>query len=72
MRRLFYEELADANSFDAMGNKIDAPKQVKKLTAKEERAAKKKRMVRLALASLPDTLQMRKKAGLGSDDEDDA
>jgi elongation factor 3 len=42
--------------FDALGNKIDAPKKVKKLTSKEERKKKKERMAR-------------QKAGLGSDEE---
>ncbi|GAA5890854.1 hypothetical protein JCM8208_003074 [Rhodotorula glutinis] len=42
--------------FDAMGNKIDAPKKVKKATAKDARKAKKDRMAR-------------KKLGLPSDDE---
>jgi len=44
--------------FDALGNKIEAPKKVKKLTSKEERKKKKERMAR-------------QKAGLGSDDEGD-
>ncbi|GAA6020114.1 hypothetical protein JCM11491_006402 [Sporobolomyces phaffii] len=44
--------------FDAMGNKIDAPKKVKKLTSSEARKAKKERMAR-------------KKLGLASDGEDD-
>ncbi|PLW26050.1 hypothetical protein PCANC_16212 [Puccinia coronata f. sp. avenae] len=44
--------------FDALGNKIDAPKKVKKLTSKEERKKKKERMAR-------------QKAGLGSDEEGD-
>ncbi|KAH9453859.1 hypothetical protein MJO28_006852 [Puccinia striiformis f. sp. tritici] len=43
--------------FDALGNKIEAPKKVKKLTSKEERKKKKDRMARA-------------KAGLGSDEED--
>jgi elongation factor 3 len=42
--------------FDALGNKIEAPKKVKKLTSKEERKKKKERMAR-------------QKAGLGSDEE---
>ncbi|GAA5976987.1 hypothetical protein JCM11641_002216 [Rhodosporidiobolus odoratus] len=42
--------------FDAMGNKIDAPKKVKKVTSKDARKAKKDRMAR-------------KKLGLPSDDE---
>ncbi|EFP76036.1 translational elongation factor EF-1 alpha [Puccinia graminis f. sp. tritici] len=44
--------------FDALGNKIEAPKKVKKLTSKEERKKKKERMAR-------------QKAGLGSDEEGD-
>ncbi|GAA5939747.1 hypothetical protein JCM10213_007781 [Rhodosporidiobolus nylandii] len=44
--------------FDAMGNKIDAPKKVKKATSKDARKAKKERMAR-------------KKLGLPSDDEGD-
>lgn len=44
--------------FDAMGNKIDAPKKQKKVTSKDARKAKKERMAR-------------KKAGLPSDDEAD-
>ncbi|KAK4052978.1 translational elongation factor EF-1 alpha [Microbotryomycetes sp. JL221] len=44
--------------FDAMGNKIDAPKKVKKITSSEARKAKKERMAR-------------RKAGLPSDPEDE-
>ncbi|GAA5868264.1 hypothetical protein JCM3774_000986 [Rhodotorula dairenensis] len=42
--------------FDAMGNKIDAPKKAKKVTSKDARKAKKERMAR-------------KKLGLPSEDE---
>jgi elongation factor 3 len=44
--------------FDAMGNKIDAPKKAKKVTSKDARKLKKERMAR-------------KKLGLPSDDEGD-
>ncbi|GEM09407.1 elongation factor 3 [Rhodotorula toruloides] len=44
--------------FDAMGNKIDAPKRAKKITSKDARKLKKERMAR-------------KKLGLPSDDEGD-
>lgn len=44
--------------FDAMGNKVDAPKKAKKATSKDDRKKKKERMAR-------------RKAGLPSDDEED-
>ncbi|BGP37670.1 translational elongation factor EF-1 alpha [Rhodotorula kratochvilovae] len=46
----------DEDVFDAMGNKIDAPKKIKKATSKDARKLKKERMAR-------------KKLGLPSDDE---
>lgn len=46
----------EEDHFDALGNKIDAPKKAKKLTSKDERKKKKERMAR-------------KKAGLESDEE---
>nr|ANN11961.1 elongation factor 3 [Puccinia helianthi] len=48
----------EEDHFDALGNKIDAPKKAKKLTSKDERKKRKERMAR-------------QKAGLGSDEEGD-
>lgn len=48
----------EEDQFDAMGNKIVAPKKAKKVTSKDARKAKKERMAR-------------RKAGLPSDDEED-
>lgn len=48
----------EEDHFDALGNKIDAPKKAKKLTSKDERKKRKERMAR-------------QKAGLGSEDEGD-
>lgn len=47
----------EEDHFDALGNKIDAPKKAKKLTSKDERKKKKERMAR-------------KKAGIESDEEE--
>lgn len=48
----------EEDHFDALGNKIDAPKKAKKLTSKDERKKRKERIAR-------------QKAGMGSDDEGD-
>ncbi|GAA6036992.1 hypothetical protein JCM8097_005495 [Rhodosporidiobolus ruineniae] len=56
--RIDKQDEEEKEVFDAMGNKIDAPKKVKKVTSKDARKAKKERMAR-------------KKLGLPSDDEGD-
>ncbi|GAA6003249.1 hypothetical protein JCM10207_001825 [Rhodosporidiobolus poonsookiae] len=56
--RIDKQDEEEKEVFDAMGNKIDAPKKVKKVTSKDARKAKKERMAR-------------KKLGLPSDDEEE-